>query len=310
MFPEEVLSYLGADYGVAGDGEIVFPTLLDLIQNGEDPSGLPGIHVAGKQAIKEKEHPADLDAMPLPDADQWSYLNPEIPNLWVPVQSRRGCPNDCSYCSTSLIQGRMIRSRSPRLVVESIERMARTGFRRFYVVDNSFNIPESHALELCRRLRSLDIEWRCILYPHRVGEDLIHAMREAGCVEVALGFESGCPRVLRMMNKRYTPDEVRETAQLLAAHGIRRMGFLLLGGPGETRDSVEESLDFADALDLDLLKITVGVRIYPGTQLARMSTEEGVIDPEDDLFLPKFYLAPGLDPWIHGRVKPGIVPQR
>jgi radical SAM superfamily enzyme YgiQ (UPF0313 family) len=310
IFPEEVLSYLGADYGISGDGEKAFLALIERIVRGEDPSGLPGTHVAGGLAARNNEYPADLDALPLPDADQWSYLSPEIPDLWVPVQSRRGCPNDCSYCSTFLIQGRTIRSRSPRLVVESIERMTRAGFRRFYFVDNSFNIPESHALELCRRLGGLNIEWRCILYPHRVGEHLVRAMREAGCVEVALGFESGNRQVLRAMNKRYTPDDVSEVAAMLGAHRIRRMGFLLLGGPGETRESVEESLAFADSLDLDLLRITVGVRIYPGTELARRAVEEGVIDPEDSLFLPKFYVAPGLEPWIHERVKPGIIPKR
>jgi radical SAM superfamily enzyme YgiQ (UPF0313 family) len=312
IFPDESLSYLGADYGISGDGETVFPSLLERIRTGQDPSGLPGVHVAGERGAAEKALPEDLDALPLPGADWWAYVDPEIPDLWVPVQSRRGCPNECSYCSTPLIQGRTIRSRSPRLVTESIEGMARAGFRRFYIVDNSFNIPESQALELCERIGNLpvDIEWRCILYPHRIREDLVRAMSAAGCVEVALGFESGCQRILRRMNKRFTLDEVREASAMLAAYGIRRMGFLMLGGPGETRDSVEESLAFADSLDLDLLRMTVGVRIYPGTPLARTAEEEGIIDSGESLLTPKFYLAPGLEPWIHERVTPGMSTKR
>lgn len=223
------------------------------------------------------------------------------------MQSRRGCPNDCSYCSTSRIQGRRIRRRSPRRVVEAVGRLARAGHRRFYFVDNSFNLPERHALELCEALAALDPPaiWRCILYPERVREGLVRAMAASGCREVSLGFESGCARILREMNKRFTPEDVRRTSDLLAAHGIRRFGFLLLGGPGETRESVEESLAFARSLHLDDLRITVGMRIYPGTPLAKRAVAEGVIASEDDLLHPRFYLAPGLEPWIHARVAAG-----
>jgi radical SAM superfamily enzyme YgiQ (UPF0313 family) len=226
----------------------------------------------------------------------------------VPVQSRRGCPNDCSYCSTARIQGRQIRASSPARVVEQIARAAGAGLDRFYFVDNSFNIPEAHALELCRLLADLPrrVSWRCILYPQGVKEELVRAMAAAGCVEVALGFESGSPRILRELNKRFTPGEVARLAGLLADHGIRRIGFLLLGGPGETRESVEQSLAFADALDLDGLRTTVGIRIYPGTPLARRALQEGVIAPDDELLHPRFYLARGLEPWINQRVTPGF----
>jgi radical SAM superfamily enzyme YgiQ (UPF0313 family) len=86
------------------------------------------------------------------------------------------------------------------------------------------------------------------------------------------------------------------------------MGFLLLGGPGETRETVEESLAFAASLALDSLRITVGLRIYPGTPLQKRAIEEGVIAADDDLLVPRFYLAPGLEPWIHEKVRPGVFP--
>jgi radical SAM superfamily enzyme YgiQ (UPF0313 family) len=192
-------------------------------------------------------------------------------------------------------------------VVEAVGRLSRQGARRFYFVDNSFNLPERHALELCAGLAALEpkVTWRCIIYPERVSARLVRAMADAGCVEVSLGFESGSPRVLRELHKRFTPDDVRRTSDLLKAHGIRRRGFLLLGGPGETRETVEESLAFADSLGLDDLRVTVGIRIYPGTPLARRALAEGVIESEDDLLHPAFYLAPGLEPWIHERVTGG-----
>ncbi len=302
IFPRAALAYLGADYGVAGDGESAFVALLDRLARGADPSDVAGVHAAGGAPCSERAVSFDLDELPLWD----EALSTAAPadDLWIPVQSRRGCPNDCSYCSTSLIQGRAIRCRSPRLVAEALGILARAGHRRFYFVDNSFNIPERHALELCQALAALDPrpEWRAIVYPERVGDRLVSAMAAAGCVEVALGFESGCPRILREMNKRFTPEDVRRTSDLLAAHRIRRMGFLLLGAPGETRESVEESLAFARSLRLDSLKVTVGIRIYPGTALATRAVAEGVVAPDDDLLRPRFYLAPGLEPWIHERV--------
>ena len=103
---------------------------------------------------------------------------------------------------------------------------------------------------------------------------------------------------MKNMNKRFTPKGVRVISEMLSDHGIRRMGFLLLGSPGETRKAVEESLAFADSLKLEGMKITVGVRIYPHTALAKMAIEEGAISSRDDLLFPKFYLASGLEDWL------------
>jgi radical SAM superfamily enzyme YgiQ (UPF0313 family) len=302
IFPQETLAFLDADFGIAGDGEEAFVRLLDHIAAGKPVDGVAGVYCRSARAPEEplavSEH---VDRLPLWDAALAASIGGDV---WVPVQSRRGCPNDCSYCSTWRIQGKRIRRRSPGLVVDAIERLAHSGHHDFFFVDNSFNIPETHALELCERLRALEprANWRCILYPERVPEQFVQAMAEAGCSEVSLGFESGCARILREMNKRFTPEDVRRTSDLLAAHGISRRGFLLLGGPGETRESVEESLEFAKSLGLDGLRVTVGIRIYPGTPLARTAIAEGVIAAEDDLLRPRFYLAPGLEPWIHERI--------
>jgi radical SAM superfamily enzyme YgiQ (UPF0313 family) len=100
------------------------------------------------------------------------------------------------------------------------------------------------------------------------------------------------------MNKKFTPAEIRQISNMLFDHGIRRMGFLLLGSPGETKKSIEESLAFADSLKLDSLKITAGVRIYPHTSLAKKAVEEGVISSQDDLLFPRFYMAEGVEPWL------------
>jgi len=100
------------------------------------------------------------------------------------------------------------------------------------------------------------------------------------------------------MNKRFTVEDVRAAANLLSDYGIGQMGFLLLGGPGETRDTVEESLSFIDSLPLNAVKLTRGIRIYPNTPLAKRAMEEGRISARNNLLFPEFYIADGLDPWL------------
>jgi len=295
IFPAAALAYLGADFGVCGEGEVVFPALLSRLERGGDPADLPGIYAVGRTDKAARAFAADLDSFASPAEDLWPMADPADPDLWVPVQSRRGCPLECSYCSTPGLEGRTIRTRTPALVAKEVARLVHAGFRHFYFVDNTFNLPTDYAVELCGRIAAaqLDVGWRCILYPQDVPEELVEAMTAAGCVEVGLGFESGARAVLQTMKKRFLPEEVREVSDRLAAHGIRRMGFLLLGGPGETQESVVESVAFAESLRLDQLRITVGIRIYPETPLAHIAVREGVIAAEDDLLFPRFYLTRG-----------------
>ena len=148
----------------------------------------------------------------------------------------------------------------------------------------------------------LPITWRSILYPAKLEERLVKAMAAAGCREVSLGFESGCDDILKEMNKHFLSKDVREAAGVLSDHGIHTMGFLMLGGPGETRDTVEETLAFVSALNLDALKITIGIRIYPHTKLAKLAVQDGLIAPDDDLLFPKFYMVKGLEGWLRETV--------
>jgi radical SAM superfamily enzyme YgiQ (UPF0313 family) len=305
IYPESVLDYLGAEMGIQGEGEWAFPLLLDRLAKGDDLSDVPGLYVRGRGRSRERGFKRDLDSLPVPD-DHLSIPPSEVTDeFWLPVQTRRGCPMGCSYCSTATIEGTVTRRRSPELVVQEIARLVHRGFRRFHFVDNTFNLPAAYARELCRQItaRGLDIIWRCILYPWKVDEELASEMARAGCWEVSLGFESGNKEVLRALNKRFSPDEVRRISWMLGDHGIRRMGFLLLGGPGETRQSAEESLMFADSLRLEAMKVTAGIRIYPYTALARIAAADGTIAPDDNLLLPRFYLVKQLREWLPETMK-------
>lgn len=300
IFPQSSLNYLGADIGVRGEGEAAFVSLLEALERRRSLSEIPGLYFKGSSPAPPAQYAKDLDEFPLSDPGIASQCAANKEDVWMPFQSRRGCPIKCSYCSTPNIEGCTIRKRSPQAVAGSLAAHAEAGFRKFYFVDNTFNLPLSYAREICRAILSagLKMEWRCILHPCGIDREFAGLLARAGCIEAGLGFESGSPEVLRRMNKRFSPGDVIETSELLRAEGIRRMGFLLLGGPGETRDTVEESLAFADKLKMDAMKITIGIRIYPETGLAQTAVAAGLISPDDDLLFPKFYMVPGLEEWL------------
>jgi radical SAM superfamily enzyme YgiQ (UPF0313 family) len=325
IFPESALRYLGADMGIQGEGEVVFPLLVDRIGKAAQVSDIPGICLLG-QAVRVADvgavRPAaqslratgrepplryfeeNLDDLLLPEPSLWIPSGAHNRKLWVPVQSRRGCPLDCAFCSTSAIEGKSVRSRSPGRIAKWLSDLRETGSRNFNFVDNTFNLPPTYAKDLCRQViqAELDLNLWCIIYPKWIDTELVELMRQAGCRQISFGFESGSDRMLRSLNKQFNRQEVSAVSKMFAEAGIERMGFLLLGGPGETKDSVEESLSFADSLNLEALKITVGLRIYPLTPLAKTALAEGVIKAEDDLLFPRFYVRPELRDWLLQRV--------
>lgn len=305
IFPMSALQYLEADMGIQGEGEGAFTKVLEAMETSGDFSSVPGLWLRAGDLQICPQFEKDLDRFPLPEVQTFAPQIARRDEFVLPVQTRRGCPMNCTYCSTASIEGTAWRRRTAAKVVDWLSRWAAEGFRTFYFVDNTFNLPEFYALDLSSRIADagLGATWRCILYPHKLKKNLVQAMATAGCTEVALGFESGCDEILDALNKRFRPDDIWRAALVLADHGIRRMGFLLLGGPGETRATVEQSLAFADSLNLEAMKITVGIRIYPNTPLAKLAVQEGMITPEDDLLFPRFYLARGLEDWIFETVE-------
>jgi len=307
IFPKSALDYLGADLGVRGEGEQILPVLLDRLEKKAPVEDLPGVFTRSGGGDRPPDAVENLDsaALPLPEVHLFRPEEFASEEIWMPFQTRRGCAMDCSYCSTAAIEGRRLRKRTPEQSIDNLARFVDAGFHRFFFVDNTFNLPPTYAEAICDEIirQGLKIEWRCIFYPRRTGERLIEKMARAGCVELALGFESGSEKILKNLNKKFTPEEVRRVSALIKRHSIRQMGFLLLGGPGETRETVLDSLEFADSLNLDSVKVTQGIRIYPHTRLAETALSEGIIDSEDDLLHPTFYMAPRLSEWLRRTVK-------
>ncbi|MFP4040540.1 MAG: B12-binding domain-containing radical SAM protein [Desulfosudaceae bacterium] len=312
IFPEASLAWLGADMGLRGPAEQSFLRLLACLQQGRDPAAIPGLYLPGGQAggagVTTDNIPDNINNAPLPRPEDL-LVRPaptEKDDLWIPFQTRRGCSMDCSYCSTPAIEGRITRQRQPAKVADMLAAYTRAGYSRFFFVDNTFNLPPAYARDLCDQIiaKKLNLSWRGIVYPWQLDDELAAKMAAAGCAEVSLGFESGSAGILQSLNKKFTPADVRQVSAALKRADIRQTGFLLLGAPGETPATVEESLAFAESLELDAMKITCGIRLYPETPLARQAAAEGLISAADDLLFPKFYVAEAVRDILPEQVEP------
>ena len=303
IFPVSALEYTGADMGIRGEGETPFVMLLDRLEKGVDLSDVPGLHLPNKGQQRAVLYSKTLDDFIMPQPNIHLEIPDKAPDnpIWMPIQTRRGCPMDCSYCSTSAIEGRHIRRHSPQRVVENIRAYRDAGIQHFFFVDNTFNFPASYAEAICDGIISekLKIKSRCIVYPAKVSARLVHKMVKAGFREVSLGFESGADIILRSFNKRFSLNEVKRISGLFKKESVFQMGFLLLGGPGETRKTVLQSLSFVDDLALELVKLSVGIRIYPNTPLADRAIKEGRITSHENLLAPTFYVVNDIKDWIY-----------
>ncbi len=307
IFPDSSLSYLEADMGIQGAGEQAFVKLLECIKGKKEPKNIPGLYISDTKSSRKVSILNDPDAflLPLPNKHLQLPIAVKEPKTLIPFQTGRGCPMCCNYCSTPSIEGVKPYHFSVGKIIDSLSTYVEAGFNDFFFVDNTFNLPKDHAEEICDRIitEGLDISWQCIFYPWNVDEILTQKMARAGCTDVSLGFESGSKKILSIMNKRFQPEEVRQISEMLKKNRIRQMGFLLLGGPGETMETVEESLSFAKSLDLDLMKLTLGIRIYPNTPLAKTAVEDGIITPDQNLLFPAFYMVPELENWLRKTIK-------
>lgn len=303
LYPEEILSYLDADIGIKGEGETLMPRLLEQMADRGSVSRLPNVLIKGGVFSRETYPPVSLSRLPGIDPELWPCPSEKRRDIFLPLQSRRGCPFSCTYCPNVLIEGDIIRKRSAEMFVADILRHVAMGYKKFFFTDNVFNLPLSYAKELCRRIiaAQIDISWVCSIYPMGADEALAELMARAGCTEINLSFESGSKNILQNMNKQFTTDEVRKIAAVFKGQGIKQTGFVLLGGPGETRQTAEQTFQFAESLELDAVNLTLGMRIYPGTALRRIAEEQKIIKEGDSLLQPTFYLEKALEGWLVDR---------
>ncbi len=298
IFPEKLLEIAGADFGITGEGERSFVQLISALRNGHDLEGIPGLVYRKSGKVLRAPaggHPFDsrlVDA-DRPTAYAAHYLQS---GSMLNVQTQRGCAFRCCYCTYPVIEGRHHRRRSPELIAEEFEQLARKGARYVFIVDSVFNSSARHVVETCEALlrRANQLPWGCFLRPQGLTRELMNLLARAGLRHIEFGSDSFCDEVLAAYHKDFTFEEILVSSELAEREKIDFCHFLISGGPGETLRTLDEGFSNSQRLHGAVVMAVVGMRIYPGTALFQQAQLEGRVTPETDLLKPAFYLADGL----------------
>lgn len=284
---ETLMRFPAFDLAVVGEGEATLAELLAALGAGRELVTVAGLAVraGGQLHITGARAPiADLDTLPLP---AWELLD-GFPQRYAPppfkVRQRpaaslvtsRGCPNRCLFCDRSVF-GDQCRFHSAEAVVA----MARTlrerfGVREICFEDDTFVTLQPRLEEICRRLIDLDLglAWNCLARVNQVSAGSLALMRRAGCWQVSFGIESGSQPVLDTISKNTTLAQIRTAVAMTRAAGLRARGFFILGHPGETRETLRATIDFALSLPLNDISVSL-MTPFPGTELHRRAAEFG-----------------------------------
>jgi radical SAM superfamily enzyme YgiQ (UPF0313 family) len=300
IFPEKILTELAADYGIVGEGERM-AALLAAIENRTPVDGIPGV-LTPDQALCPPAPIPDIPMRPSPSGqpnldfylDHGGMLN---------IQTKRGCPFRCIYCTYPHIEGHRFRLMDPDIVARTAKASQEAGARYFFITDSAFNADVDHSLAVAEAFREqgVSIPWGAFLAPLKMPEHYFDALRRAGMAHAEFGTEALSNRVLRAYGKPFGRDEVVRAHEQAVRADLHVAHYLLLGGPGETADTLDVTLSQADRLKKSVLFLFCGMRIYPHTALFDLAMEEGVIQPEQDLLEPVFYqsTAIGRDEILH-----------
>jgi radical SAM superfamily enzyme YgiQ (UPF0313 family) len=294
---EESLAEPGVDMVVRGEGEATWVDLCDHLEREAPLEGVPGLSFTddGRRVIHNPDRApiADLDTLPYPAyhlfrTDRYTNLQPAIDHregAALSILTSRGCPYRCIYCSQ--IGPRKWRMRSPENLVDEWRWLVRDrGATEIGVLDDSFNIDRQRVLDLCDRLigEGLNrVPWIMIngIRANLVDEELLGRMREAGCIRTAFGVESGNQEILdRVIDKHQTLDQVREAFRAAKAVGMETIGFFIIGLPGETEKTMDDTIRFAIELDPLVANFSMATP-FPGTELERLVREKGRMLVED-----------------------------
>jgi radical SAM superfamily enzyme YgiQ (UPF0313 family) len=304
IMPHRVLEYLEADFVVHGDGEEASCELFEAYASGRSTHDIRGVIArgdAGGDAGVEPRRVERLAAVHRPRIYSWVDLKPYLrAGTPYPVQTKRGCALDCSFCVYGAIEGSRYRLHTPTAVADEIEGAHHRGVRSFEFTDSMFNIPIQHAIDVCREIAARDLAVRLNttgVHPVFFTPELMEAMERAGFEEFSFAPDSASPAVLADLGKGFsTQHELIRAAELVRASRLKVMWWFSFGLPGETEETVNETLSFVrdHVRPTDLAFCTVGLRILPKTRLARIAIEEGRLDPDHDMIDAVFYEPEGI----------------
>ena len=262
-----------------GEGEV---TIVELVERLRDRAPLDGVDgVAYRDGDEIVVNPAralvdDLDSLPFP---AWDLIpmHKYVASTWFPnkvkqytnIFTSRGCPYGCTFCGAKTTWTRKFRARSPENVVAEVQEVLdRFHIPNFFISDDLFTLNRKRVMAICELLlqRKLNVTWTCLSRVNTVDPEMLALMKKAGCYLISYGLESGSQRVLDQLDKGTTIEHGIKAVEMTKAAGIKVFGSFMIGSPGETAETVDETIRYIRRLDLD--EIGLGVTTaYPGTDL-------------------------------------------
>ena len=313
VMPEQILRLVPDAIAVTGDGELVFPQLLHRIARAEPLADLPGVAYLENGLLHRSScsYPGFSDSCQAPDYQRWLDTRAYRSQMaTATIQTKTGCQFHCVYCTYPKIEGSCCRLKQPASIANAVVRLAAAGMPDIEFVDSVFNAPREHAMEVCAALIAVKhgARLQCLeLNPRDFDDGLVTAMERAGFVGMGITLESASDPVLQGLRKGFTSREVHHAARVVGRHRIPCAWMFLFGGPGETPETVRETLRFAgeQIRPGDLAFFNTGLRIYPGTELEAIARKQGVLTrPPEEMLFPVFYLSPEVDAgWIGQELK-------
>lgn len=254
VIPTQIMEFVKPTFGISGEGEYSVSLLLNTIKNkSNDFEKIPCLYYFDNGELiftKKAEKFLDLDHyQPLKAKFGAPYY--ELTGT-DSVQTKRGCPFKCSYCTYPQIEGRKYRLRSPSLVIDEmlVTSSNNPDLSHFFIVDSVFNHPIEYAKSICDEMikRKQPFPWTCYVTPRELDPQLLKRMKEAGCSGVEIGSDSGNDEILEKLQKGFTAKEIKRAHDLCVECDIKDCHTFVLGTPGETLDHVKETLNFITEL--------------------------------------------------------------
>lgn len=288
IMPEEILEFVEADYGIVGDGGILFTHWIERFEQGQK---IP--------LISRENNPLDIGDMtvhPLWSEPIINYYNEN--SKVIGLRTKRGCPHHCAYCTYPALEGNEVRYREPGSVIEDIRQLQKDyHIETIFFTDSVFNDNEETYLEMVEELlrREIRISWSAFFHPGGIKNKHLRLLKRSGLYAVEAGTDAASNATLKGLNKSFRFDDVVRFNEACLKEEIPCAHYLMFGGPGETKETVKEGLGNIELLKNCVVLACSGVRIFPGTLLHRRAVKEGIVHEKDSLLRPVFYFSPDID---------------
>jgi len=292
----EILDFLDLKYAIRGDGELAMVEFIRRMENSIPLRDLGGLVWRRDEEIIVDNPPMrvqDLDSMPARAITRYlDFTHYRKLNSPIQIQTKRGCALQCSYCTYNTLEGHKWRLRDPQKVADEIEFLSKeTGIRHFEFTDSTFNFPLNHSKSVLKAIiaKKMDLSLQTMgLNPGAVDEELADLLKEAHFDEVQVSVESGCDTTLKGLGKNFTKADVFNTAKILHKRELNILWYYLTGAPGETKSTLLETADTIKKTvnKEDMIIMGNGVRIYKGSPLSRLVTQDNPNFTKDNFLRP------------------------